>query len=181
MPKEVFTNDDGKKLLEQLDKNVQERNTLTQSEFMEYQPLFLISSLKEEDADDLKNLATRWQAEVSLFHPVTIVEDNDLSKVLFVLPPMFTTIDQLNRATDRADEVISMFDNAMRSNHPLRTDVEKSLNLLKTCVDSAKNPERINTAINQYSELMDKLNSQAGVETINPETDVDTSVLNDWE
>lgn len=177
------------KLLEvALAKEIVERNTLKISEFSVFRPLFLIGG-GGLGRDEYRELALQWRQRVSLYHKVNIVEDyeiNGKAELLFTLPPMFVAVDAINKATDHANQVVSMFDNAMTRDSPLRTDLEKALSIMENVFYRAQDKNRIAGTVKEYATLMNRLHEQIavnadGMPSSGDKSHVDTTVITDWQ
>jgi hypothetical protein len=174
-----------------LNNELKTRNTITINDFIKYRPLFTINGDKDMTKGDFKTLAEEWQRRISIFHKVDIVENyattDGSHNIFFTLPPMFVGVDAINKATDKANQVITMFDGAMTRNNPLSTDKEAALDLMKNCVTLAQDKKRVGDNMQEYTKLMIRLNAQQSSDgltsiggTSQSSKKVDTTVIDDW-
>lgn len=173
----------------ELAKLTRDRNRMTLTEFHEFLPLFRNNWQELVTTEEMAKLSIRWGERVSLFDKVEVVRDfvdeNGNIVVAFTLPPMFTRLNSLNDGNQKADTIVTIFDNALTKNSPLRTDVEKALVLMKKAINVAQaaSKERLQRDIREYHEIMDNLK---GVLSSSDETEnEDDTTFNtedlDWE
>jgi len=147
----------------ELNKLTRDKNRLTLTEFSEYLPLFRKSGIEALKPDQYEALCASWSKRVSLFDKVEVVRDyvdeSGNHVVIFTLPPMFTRVNNLNDGNEKADTIVTIFDNALTRNSPLRTDVEEALILMKKAINVAQSAtkERLQQSVKEYHQIMDDL------------------------
>lgn len=147
----------------ELNKLTKEKNRVSLTEFSRYLPLFRKDWNDEITADQYHILCEDWSKRVSIFDKVEIVRDyvdeSGNYNVVFTLPPMFTRVNSLNDGNEKADTIVTIFDNALTRNSPLRTDVEEALDLIKKAVNVAQSAtkDRLQHAVVEYHQIMDDL------------------------
>lgn len=138
-----------------------QRNTLKESEFVKFLPLFRANKLSPERLHDLME---DYKERVSLFHPIQVisdsVDDHGKSTMIIQLPPMFGQVDAINTLPD-SDSLVNAFVNAISEDNPLSTRPERMTmaiqQRLQLAIDHSKNTAR--QAI--YNQIMDDLKAKA--------------------
>ena len=149
------------KLMSELDQRSEESNTLGLDKFMEFHPLFLLDGKDMVSENEYYNLANKWFDQIDLYAKVQIL--NSKGEVLFTLPPMFTRTNEINKVTDKADQVITRFDKALVANNPLRTDIEESHAILSLCIQKANSKSLFESSLNEFTAIMDELKGDSVV------------------
>lgn len=175
-------------LQRELDKLIIDKNLMTLSEFHEYLPLFINNWQSLVTNEERNTLSDKWNRRVSIFHKVKVIRDyvdSEGNRVdIFVLPPLFTRVNSLNEGNTKADTIVTIFDNALTRNHPLRTDIEEALDLMKKAVNVAQlsTKTRLKEDIIEYHNLMDSLDNvlSKNIDEIETEESFDSGDL-DWE
>ena len=141
-----------------LKESIKARNTLTESEFREFLPLFKKDGRSKLGEARYEHLCKVYVNRVSLNHPVYIISDyldeEGKKKVLLTLPPCFTSIPTFNEI--QAANITDVFFNSVvkEGNNPLdvsmiRTSNQMS-NLLAISAIAKKDDQ------DEYTKIMDE-------------------------
>jgi len=124
---------------------VQSRNTMTESEFAHFAPLFQRNREKPLDPKTHQNLERELGNRTSPFDPIRIVSDvgdeEGNHEIILVLPPRANALRPLNVASDvDTAAVVDTFTNKTGDINPLSLDAERATDALmqltsKTIVD----------------------------------------------
>lgn len=124
--------DDSKthELLHTLEQHVQSRNTLTEEEWKQFEPLYQ----KDTPPNIRKELEKKMTERTSPFDPIRIVSDvgdkQGVHEVLFTLPPRLTPVNSINVAKIKTTQVVDSFVNSTEKPNPLNLKAEISTNQL---------------------------------------------------
>ncbi|MCP4394431.1 MAG: hypothetical protein GY804_09240 [Alphaproteobacteria bacterium] len=102
-------NKEAMEILTTLQKANTAENTVTISEFLQYIPLFnreYVNSLSDAES---KQLGKAYTDRFKRHRPVTIVDDNDRSKVIVTMPSIFCDIPLLNEHKDLKDKNLTAY------------------------------------------------------------------------
>ena len=107
---------DPAKVAAQMQQAITNRNTVTISEFSQYDPLFneAIKVSGTMDPEDIRDLRDKYYERFSPLHPIVVVTD-DQQKVLEVLPPARIQVPSFNQTIARDDVLIDTYVNVMTS------------------------------------------------------------------
>ena len=169
------------KLLGELNKISEQNNTMAYNDFMEYHSLFLIDGVEMVGEDQYKHLSEKWLNNVDPYEKVQVIDDG---KVVITLPPMFNRASEINKFTDKADEVMNMVQNAFRKNNPLTLDKEKAESLLNICVKQSMEIDKGEHArrVNEYATIMDNLKRTNNGEQVEQDSSNDLGCdMLDWD
>lgn len=141
-------------MLKTIEGFVQSRNTLTESEFAHFAPLFKRDPEHSLDEKTHCNLEIELSRRTSPFDPIRIVADkcdeNGGHEVVLVLPPRANALRPLNTQEVNTATIVDTFANKTREPNPLTLDAERATDAImqltsKTIVD--KNIRERNTKI----------------------------------
>jgi Asp-tRNA(Asn)/Glu-tRNA(Gln) amidotransferase C subunit len=138
-----------KDLAHALEASIEKKNTLTTLEFKEFHPLFKNDT--DHNTDEYKALCSKWGFRISLYHPVNVVVPGS-NEVVKTLPAMFNKVELINNVGNEG-VVINKLTHAMATNHPLRTDVEESVDLFKLSVKASQDRDALNESAAAFSDL----------------------------
>jgi hypothetical protein len=135
-----------------------ERCTLTLSEFVYFRPLYQKRS-PYISADEYKRLSEEFMARISMFHPLKIVADfpdeKGVKPLLFTLPPIFSRVEQLK--TQHHDFPTRMANVINRlANNPFTPDIMRATDLMLAAISAANDsssPE-YKARLAEYTEIM---------------------------
>jgi hypothetical protein len=132
-----------------LEASVDSKNTISVREFKEYHPLFKNNT--DHKTDEYKALCSKWGFRVSLYHPVKVV-GMDGKEVVKTLPALFNRVNLINNVGNEG-RVINKLTHAMATDHPLRTDVEESVDLFKLSVKASQDRGVLDASAANFAEL----------------------------
>lgn len=106
------------KLESALLESIKQKNTMTESEFMHFIPLFSEGANKQS----LKELGDEWATRVSLYDPVNII--NSEGKIVRTIPPTLNTIKGLSDI-DPKGVLLSAFSKELSIENPVHSHVQE--------------------------------------------------------
>jgi len=168
----MFSEETLKSMEKVLDQAIKVRNTISESEFIRFKPLFTKNELSQAQQLDL---CKEYQSKVSLFHPVEIV--NTLGEVLLRLPAMFNEVNSINNSKAK-DPVLALraFTNAINRDAELTTDKEQATLTLINTIGLTKDPSKINKSLQQHTNIMEELIKAKREDVSYPDVDNLTTV-----
>ena len=178
----------GTKLAAALETFNVDRNTILDTEFEAFLPLF------QEDKAGISSaryaaLCEEYRSRISLHSPVRIVNNRD--ELLFRLPPAFSTVQALDAVFPDAGQLIAYFAKACQDNHALRDDKERSGALLTIAFAKANEENHVDNLaiVTEIEEEFDSLQNYTPdeydmLDTLDPEDEdldesTDTSDMGD--
>jgi hypothetical protein len=142
------------------------KNTIKESEFLEFVPLFTKRSLPRptettsagdlqaynESVEDLTELAKRWGNRISLADEVKIVDDTT-SEVLMVLPAVRSEVPLLNLVTPEAGALMDALGNAMARSTGARDLSAPYMERLSAYLNAGLDKDKISKDQKRFTEL----------------------------
>ena len=170
-----FTDEELHKLEAELHKANVIRNTMTESEFNRFKPLYQKNADKILTGDVIATLSSELSERISLYEPLYIVSDTIDSKgnrrQLFTLPPIFTRCDTVNRLGRHGTDTMTWFTNALGRDSAISTEPERATKATGITVKAAQDIDRLKEDAAKFKELADAILNLT--ETTKPKASVD--------
>lgn len=143
-------------LLNELNKELIEKNTLTEQEFSRYIPLFTENGISSMDEYEYRQLGEEWMKRVSIWDKVVIIDPyREGDKVVCILPPVLQRLNEINHIGDNAGRVVDYFVDTLVRDTRFNGERVKSLGMMGLAMDSAqlKNIDSIRKGVEEYIRL----------------------------